>query len=109
MAIETLLTDLMVETITVAPVSAKDAYGKRTWGSATSITNCRVQSGTHKVVDRAGQEQVAVGRVYVPGAPSITLNDKITLPSGATPPILMVDQFSDERGSHHTVIHYGGG
>ena len=109
MSIETLLTELMVQTITVAAVSTKDAYGKRTWGSPTSITNCRVQSGNHKVVDSTGQEQVAVGRVYVPGVPSITLNDKITLPGGATPPILMVDQFSDERGSHHTVIHYGGG
>lgn len=109
MSIETLLTDLMVETITVAPVSAKDSYGKRTWGSATSITHCRVQTGNHKIVDKAGQEQASAGRVYVPGSPTITLNDKITLPDGATPPILMIDQFSDERGSHHTVVHYGGG
>jgi hypothetical protein len=99
----------MIDTITVAAVSTKDEYGKRTWGSPTSITQCRVQSGNHKVVDTVGQEKVAVGRVYVPGSPTITLNDKVTLPDGSTPPLLAVDSYKDERGSHHTVIHYGGG
>lgn len=107
MAIETLLTDLMVQTITIAAVSGKDAYGKRAWSTATSIPNCRVQTGTHKVLDTAGQETVAEGKVYVPNHPSVTVNSKLTLPDGTSPPILAVDTFGDERGNHHLVIHYG--
>jgi hypothetical protein len=107
MAIESLLTDLMVQSITIAAVSSKDAYGKRTWGSPSTINQCRVQSGDHKVLDSLGQEKVANGRVYVPGAPTLTLNDKITLPDGSTPPILAISRLSDERGSHHSIIHYG--
>lgn len=107
MSIDPLLTELMVDSITVAAVSAKDAYGKRTWGSATTLSNCRVQSGDHKILDSLGQEKVATGRVYIAGAPTLTLNDKITLPDGSQPPVLAIDRFGDENGSHHTVIHYG--
>jgi hypothetical protein len=107
MSIESLLTELMIDTITLAAVSSKDAYGKRTWGTPASITNCRVQNGSHKVLDLSGQETVAVGKVYVPGSPTLTLNTKLVLPDGSSPPILAVDRFADERGSHHTCIHYG--
>lgn len=107
MAIDSLLTDLMIESISVAAVASKDAYGKRTWGSPSTISNCRVQTGDHKILDSLGQEKVANGRIYVPGAPTLTLNDKITLPDGSSPPILSIERFGDENGSHHSVIHYG--
>ena len=107
MTIETLLTDIMIDTITLASVSAKDSYGKRTWASPTSITNCRVQSGTYKVSDLNGNEVVAQGKVYVPGAPTVTVNHKLTLPDGRTPPIIAIDRLNDEQSSHHTVLYYG--
>ena len=107
MTIETLLTDIMIETITLASVSAKDSYGKRTWNSASSITNCRVQSGTYKVRDSAGVEVIAQGKVYVPGSPTVTVNDKLTLPDSTTPPILAIDRLGDQDSAHHVVLYYG--
>lgn len=107
MSIETLLTDLMIETITIANASSVDAYAKHSYAAATSIPNCRVQTGAHKVTDQNGQEIVATGKVYVPGIPAVTPESKITLPDGTTPRVLVVDRFGDERGSHHTCIHYG--
>lgn len=107
MSLDSPLAELMVDTVTIASVSTTDAYGKRTWATATSIPNCRVQSGDHKIVDVAGQEKVAMGRVYVPNAPTVSLNSRLTLPDGTSPPILGIDRVTDERGSHHTVIHYG--
>ena len=107
MTIETLLTDIMIDTITIASVSAKDSYGKRTWNSPTSITNCRVQSGTYKVHDPAGVEVVAQGKVYVPGAPTVTVNHKLTLPDGTTPPILAIARLGDQESAHHIVLYYG--
>lgn len=107
MSLDALLAELMVDTVTIAAVSSKDAYGKRTWGSATTYPACRVQSGDHKVLDLAGQEKVATGRVYIPNAPTVTLNDRLVLPDGSVPPILAVDRLADERGAHHTVVHYG--
>lgn len=107
MSIDNALTEIMVDTITIASVTAKTAYGVRTWGTATTINHCRVQSGDHKVLDSDGSEKVAVGKVYVPGSPTVTMNDKLTLPDGSQPPILLIDRVGDEIGSHHTVIHYG--
>jgi hypothetical protein len=107
MTIDTALTDIMVDTITLAAVSAKDAYGKHTWSTAVTVANCRVQTGNHKVVDATGVEAIAVGKVYVPGSPALSLFDKVTLPDGTQPPIITIDRVGDEIGSNHTVIHYG--
>lgn len=107
MTIETRLTDLMVETIVIANATGLDAYGKHSYGTARNVAQCRVQTGAHKVTDQAGQEIVASGKVYVAGYPTVTPESKITLPDGSVPRVLVVDSFSDERGNHHTCIHYG--
>jgi hypothetical protein len=107
MAIETLLSDLMVESITIANVSTIDSYAKHSYASPTTVTKCRVQTGAHKVTDQDGQEIVATGKVYIASSPTVTPASKITLPDGSVPRVLTVDRFTDERGSHHTCIHYG--
>lgn len=107
MTIDAALLEIMVDTITIAGVATRDAYGKRTWSSATTVTHCRVQTGAHKVTDTEGTEVIASGKVYVPGSPTLTLYDKVTLPDGTQPPIITVDRVGDEIGSNHTVIHYG--
>ena len=107
MAIETALTDLMIDTIIVAPLSSTDSYGKHGWGTPVSINDCRVQTGSHKITDTTGQEIVAAGLVYVPNGPTVTPESKLTLPNGSSPRILKVDSKADERGAHHIVIHYG--
>lgn len=101
------LTVLMIDTITISSLSTTDAYGKHSWGDPTSIGSCRVQTGAHKITDHNGQEVVAAGKVYVPGAPTVTPESKLTLPDGTSPRIMLVDSKTDENGSHHTVIHYG--
>lgn len=107
MTIETLLSDLMVETITITGATSIDSYGKHSYAAPTSVSHCRVQTGAHKITDMNGQEIVAAGKVYIASTPTITPESKITLPDGTTPRVLIVDTFSDERGSHHTCVHYG--
>lgn len=107
MAIESALSDLMIDSITIANSSSLDAYGKHSYATPTTVSHCRVQTGAHKVTDQDGQEIVATGKVYVAGVPTVTPESKITLPDGSTPRVLIVDRFADERGSHHTCIHYG--
>jgi hypothetical protein len=107
MTIETLLSELMVQSITIANASSLDSYGKHSYAAPTTVTNCRVQTGAHKVTDVDGQEIVASGKVYIASSPTVTPSSKITLPDGSVPRVLVVDRFSDERGSHHTCIHYG--
>ncbi len=107
MTLNAALTELMTDTVTIAAVSSIDSYGKRTYGSPTSYTTCRIQSGNRKVVDNQGQERVSVGRVYIPNAPTVTINDKLVLPGSIVAPIVGVDEFHDDVGTHHTIVHYG--
>ena len=97
----------MIDTITIAGLSSTDSYGKHSWSAPSTLTHCRVQTGAHKITDHNGQELVASGKVYVPNSPTVTPDSQITLPDGSTPRIMLVDSKTDERGSHHTVIHYG--
>ena len=66
-----------------------------------------VGEGEHKVIDSAGAEAVASGKVYVPGNPAVTLYSKVTLPDGTQPPVIAVDRVGDQLGSNHLVLHYG--
>ena len=106
MTLDAALRELMTDTVTIAPVSTRDAYGKHGWATAVSYVG-RIQSGDHKVLDPKGVERVSVGRVYIPDAPDVSIHDKLTLPDGTSPPILAIDETHDERGTHHTTIHYG--
>lgn len=107
MALDSPLAELMIDTITVAPVSATNAYAKHTWGSATTLKGCRVESGAFKVLDPSGQEVVTSGRVFVPNAPTITTEHKLTLPDTSSPRIVQVHKQTDERGAHHVVVYFG--
>ena len=93
--------------MTVAAVSATDAYGKHTWGTGTTLTGCRVENGSWKILDAAGQEVVTSGRVFVPNAPTITPEHKLTFSDGTSARIILVDAQTDERGAHHLVVYYG--
>lgn len=109
MALDNPLAELMVDTIEVAPVTATNAYAKHTWGTDVELTGCRVESGSFKVLDPSGQEVVTSGRVFVPNAPAVTPEYRLTLPDGSSPKIVQVHKQTDERGSHHLVIYFGNG
>jgi hypothetical protein len=107
MALDAALAELMTDTVTIAAVSSLDSYGKRTHGTPTTYSACRIQTGNRKVTAPDGQERVAVGRVYLPNAPTVTINDRLLLPGNVLAPIIAVDEFHDEQGTHHTIVHYG--
>ena len=109
MALEALLKELMIDTVTVAAVSTTDAYAKHTWGTPTTLTNCRVETGSWKVLAADGQEVVTSGRVFIPNGPTITPEHKLTFADGVSARIVRVERQTDERGAHHLVVYYGKG
>jgi len=50
---------------------------------------------------------VYVGTTSTGGAPSIGLQDKVTLPDGTVPKILSIDTFRDLSGLNHQAVHCG--
>ena len=107
MPLEPEFLELMNDVIILEPATGQDAYSRRTYGPAQRIENCHVQYRLEMMPTPSGQEVLKAASVYIPNALTVGLNDRLTLPSGATPKILMAGTVNDERGPHHTVVHLG--
>lgn len=98
--------DFMVDTITIEPLVSRDSYGTPIYGGPVSYT-CKVDGEQKQVTDAVGIERMSKAKIYLMGTPVIGPTDRLTMPSGfvpSQPPILSVNPFSDESGSHHTEI-----
>lgn len=101
------LQDVMGNTVTVYSAVAKDKYGKRSHeATGEVISNCRIQYKVELKRDLMGKEIPTIGKVYALGDVSVSIGDKIVLPTGATPVIAMIEKPFDETGAiDHTVIY----
>jgi hypothetical protein len=107
MTIEAEFAELMVDTVLVAKLSARSAYGDRTYGADVSY-EARVVVQNKMVRTQQGDEVVSRSHAYIFGAPGITVDDRVTLADGSQPVLLSVEQFPDENGAHHEVLYFGG-
>lgn len=100
--------EMMPDTVIFNAGSAIDKYGKRTYGGTQTSARGRVIFEVRLMKDMEGQDIVSTGRVILYGPyASLTLGDKITLPSGASPVIVSLETKKDTGGNHHTVVHFG--
>lgn len=110
--------DCMPQTVTLEPFSDRDDYGEPVYGTAATY-RARVVYQTEMIVDQrigsAELETTSNGHVWfgpptlnlssgVP--PTVTAEDRITLPDGTQPNIMRVDRFPDEDGNHHTKVYF---
>ncbi len=104
--------EFMPQTVTIAAVSATDAFGDRTYAAAITY-DARVLEEQKIVTDFRGREVTSVHVVWVAphltsGLPNLTPEAQITLPDGSTPPMLSYSVVPDEDGDHHAKIWLGG-
>jgi len=101
---------LMAQNVTHRAVASRDTYGKAVFSGSGTTYRARVVYGAKRTTSRAsGQETIADGVVWLAGAPTLKLDDEITLPDSSKPPIINWDQPTDETGNvHHTKIYFGG-
>lgn len=99
-------THMMPHTVTHAPVSSRDAYGKITYGTSTPYT-ARVVYRNKQVRSATGELVMAAGMVWFAGVVSISGDDKITLPDGTTPQIISVEKYADDGGDRFTKVYFG--
>lgn len=99
----------MNDTVTFTPRSSVDKYGKVTFGTATTQTDCHVAFGNWILRNEVGDEVIARGRVHIAANPTVTEDDKITLPGGTVAQrIIAVERKYSFDGAHHTVVYVGG-
>lgn len=98
--------DLASATVTHEPFSSRDAYGVPSYAVGVEYSAREVYKNV-KVRSFDGHEVVARGVVWVLGTPTVGPNDRITLSDSTQPPILSVERYSDEGGSHHVKVYFG--
>lgn len=99
------LADVMNQAVTVYQAASRDKYGKVSHGANGRVySDCRIETKTQLRKDQNGKEVVSTGMVFILGDATITINDRLVLPSGATPIVMAVEKVNDETGIHHTKV-----
>jgi hypothetical protein len=104
---------LMSTSVSVAPFTGRDGYGKPTYG--TAVTYKAHISRKRELVRSAGGQQVESGQaVHLNTNAAIQPTALLTLSTGdvgsteaaqTSPTIVAVARLSDQRGPHHTVLY----
>ncbi len=98
--------DMLNQTIILAEMASRDAYGKPNYGTPVSY-KARVTYKQDLLRDAAGREVLSKGFVWIQGAPTVSPEDQLTLPDNTTPPIVTTEIYYDEVGAHHTKVYFG--
>ena len=80
--------------VTIARKVSKNAHHVVSYGTPATLT-CKYQEVSQKIINNNNQEVVASAWLMFPAGTSIGYDDKITLPSGATPFIASIATIRD--------------
>lgn len=103
---------LMANTVTIAPKTGQDAYGKATYGAAVPY-RCHISLARMLVRTSTGQEVESQQMIHMMTADPIQPTSQLTLSTadvGSTeeaaihPRILTVERRNDQTGPHHVVL-----
>lgn len=103
---------MMTNTVTVAPQTGRDVYGKPTYGAAVSY---KAHLSRKKMLVRTigGQSIESGQQVHLMGSPALLPTALLTLstgdigstePAALNPTIMAVERRFDGAGPHHTVL-----
>ncbi len=113
MGFETAFLEMLPSTLKVSTRSGHDNYGKPTFASSTTSYRCRVvqKAGFVRSPDGETVAVTHVAWVRSTSAVSITVDDRITLPSsfaqGTVPPLIGVESYPDVDGVHNRKLLFG--
>jgi hypothetical protein len=91
-------------TVIWEPFTSYSGTGKPTYDPAVEL-KCFMEGVRRIVRDRRGEEVISNWTLYFDDSrvASMTLQDRITLPSGEQPPIILISPLYDSKGN---VDHY---
>lgn len=102
--------DLMPATVTVAQLASRTVTGTPTYSTAASTYRARIVQQQHQIRDMQGNTIEAAAILWIASTGTINATDRILMPAGSgstAPPILAVESFPDEDGTHHYKLHLG--
>jgi len=98
---------MMPHQVLVEPFASRDAWGNPTYGALVAYQG-RIVNKRTKVINRQGNEVISNTTIFMTTASGISIDDRITLPSGyypARPPIIGISRFPDEYGAYYSELY----
>lgn len=115
MTVDRELIRLMTETISVSTATTTNEYGVLAFSTSARSLRARVTYRDHQVRDRNGAVMEARGTVWCAadsthaGGQSFcpSPGDRLTLPDGSMPIVMLTETFYDDQGPHHHKVAFG--
>jgi hypothetical protein len=98
--------DMMPFTVEHSSLIGRTDHGEPLYGTPVAYS-ARVVHKASKVKAADGSDILVNGYVWLSVYVLVKEDDRITLPDGSTPAIVMLERQSDEVGHHHTKIYFG--
>ena len=95
--------EMMIDTITLEPLTGADGYSKPTFGPGTQL-RARVEYRTRLVRTVDNVEAVSTATTILFDAQPVDPMSRLTLPDGTQPKILAVNNFKDDIGVYNIEI-----
>ena len=106
MPLEAQFKKLMSATITVEPFLSYDQWMNKTYGPPAQY-QAWVMPWPRRWSDKNSDYDAEITQVIVDAQAQIGMRDRLTLPDGKIVPIIMMEQFWDEKGPHHLQLMTG--
>lgn len=103
MAFEDEFLDVMVDEVVWEKFLGIDEYSNPTYAAPVTI-RCRVSPKSMQVLDANGNEVLSKANIYMAPGYDIKAQDKFTLPTGDTDPVIQVGRPPDGDGEHHVKV-----
>src|SRR5260370_20812959 len=98
---------LLNQSVVWAVFTGRDGYGKPSYNDAGATTLAAYVSRKLRMVkDAAGKIIVSRSLILLDGIPGIGAEDKLTMPDGSTPPLVLVWTGVDEYGAAYMTRIY---
>ena len=106
MGLDAQFVNLMTDTFTVEPLIGNDIYVNPIYGPPRKLKG-RLEDSIQIIRMKDGKTVVSYGVIYFSTVTNMHLNDRLTLPDGAHPIMLLIRTIKDDRGSLYDEVHLG--
>lgn len=106
MAFDSDFLEMMPHTVVVSTRTGHSAYGTAAYSTSGSTYRARVVTKPGFVRTSQGETVEARTVAWIASTGTITVDDKVTLPDGTSPPLALVERYADEDGNNHCKVTF---
>lgn len=101
------LVAMLTQKIVVAARTGHTNYGAPTFSASASTFKARVVDRPGFVRNNEGEDVAYRSIAWVASTGTLDVHSRYTLPDGTSPPVVQLERYPDEKGTHHHKVFFG--